>query len=135
MEMRTTGTLPSSRLTSVSHSTTNNDRVAFVPAHQGDDVLPNSPLFSRLLRFAHRKPQRVAIRDINAGIERTHLQLLTDVLALLRAMKTMLSPSILAALQNREDVYMGILAPGGYEYTVAFLAVLAMGAAGVPLSK
>jgi len=49
--------------------------------------------------------------------------------------ETTLSPPVRASLQRGEDVYMSILAPGGYEYTVAFLAILAIGAAAVPLSK
>lgn len=111
------------------------DRVTFIPPHRGINVLPNNPLFAKLLRYAHRRPQRVVVRDVNAGFEKTHLQLLTDVLALRRVIETTLSPSIRASLQRGEDVYMSILAPGGYEYTVAFLAILAIGAAAVPLSK
>jgi acyl-CoA synthetase (AMP-forming)/AMP-acid ligase II len=65
---------------------------------------------------------------------KTHIQLLTDVLALRRAIELMLNPSILVSLRNGDDVYRH-LAPGGYEYTVAFLAILALGAAAVPLSE
>lgn len=112
------------------------DRAAgMIPPHRGTNILPNSPLFAKLLRYAHRRPQRVVVRDVNAGVEKTHVQLLTDVLALRRVIETTLSPSVRDSLKTGEDVYMSILAPGGYEYTVAFLAILAVGAAAVPLSK
>lgn len=37
-------------------------------------------------------------------------------------------------LEQRQEVYIAILAPGGYEFTVAILAALAMGAAVVPMT-
>jgi len=135
MESRIINKTPPSRRSPATRIATDKDRTAFIPAHRGIDVLPNGPLFSRLLRYAHRRPQRVAVKDVNAGIEKTHIQLLTDVLALRRAIELMLNPSILVSLRNGDDVYMSILAPGGYEYTVAFLAILALGAAAVPLSE
>jgi hypothetical protein len=39
---------------------------------------------------------------------KTHIQLLTDVLALRRAIELMLNPSILVSLRNGDDVYMSI---------------------------
>lgn len=38
------------------------------------------------------------------------------------------------ALQKRDEVYMAVSAAGGYEYAVAILAVLALGAAAVPMT-
>lgn len=107
------------------------DRWGFVPSHQGDTVLPPSPLFSRLLRFAHEKPPQTVIRDAVTGIEATHLQLLSDVLALRKRLQNHLG---LREVQRGEEVYIAVLAAGGYEYAVAMLAVLALGAAVVPLS-
>jgi malonyl-CoA/methylmalonyl-CoA synthetase len=37
-------------------------------------------------------------------------------------------------LDDRQEVYIAVLAPGGYEYTVAMLAALALGAAVVPMT-
>lgn len=111
------------------------DRTDFLPDHYGDNILPNAPLFSTLLRFAKRSPPRIAIRDINTSTERTHAELLVDVLELRRQIQKRLSPEILTRLQKGKEVYIAILAPGGYEYSVAFLAILALGAAAVPLSK
>jgi malonyl-CoA/methylmalonyl-CoA synthetase len=92
------------------------------------------PLFSRLLRLAHRKPPKVAIRDVRAGCELNHLQLLTDVLNLREEIQTVIGPWAADAIRDGQEVYIGVLAPGGYEYTAAVLAVLALGAAVVPLT-
>lgn len=111
------------------------DRTYFLPSHEGNYVLPNAPLFSTLLQFAKRSPPRVVVRDISLGIERTHAELLVDILVLRRQIQSRLSPETQERLRRSKEVYIAILAPGGYEYTVAFLAILALGAAAVPLSK
>lgn len=49
-------------------------------------------------------------------------------------MRQQLDRTVLTALSDGGEVYIGILAPGGYEYAVAILAVLALGAAAVPLT-
>lgn len=111
------------------------DRTLTVPRHHGDNVLPNVPIFDRLLRFAHRQPPRAAIRDLNAGVEKTYLQLLTDALALRRALRESLTPVTQRQLDEDQEVYIALIAPGGYEYAVAFIAILALGAAVVPISE
>jgi len=110
------------------------DRTLFVPSHTGRHILPCHSLFQRLLRFAHQRPARLAIRDSNDNTEATHIQLLTDVLSLRERLVESLSQDIQDALSRREEVYIAVLAPGGYQYTVAMLAVLALGAAVVPLT-
>jgi malonyl-CoA/methylmalonyl-CoA synthetase len=87
-----------------------------------------------LLRLAHRKPPKVAIRDVRANIERTYLELLTDVLAFRERVIEILSPQTLEAIGTGEEIYIAVLAPGGYEYAVGVLAVLATGAAVVPMT-
>lgn len=74
------------------------------------------------------------MRDLSKGWERTHLGLLVDVLALRETIKQTLSCDIQQQLRNGDEVYIAVLAPGGYEYTVAVLAILALGAIVVPLS-
>jgi malonyl-CoA/methylmalonyl-CoA synthetase len=68
-----------------------------------------------------------------AGSEKTHLELLTDVLTLSHTIRATLGP----ALTENEGatVCIGLLAPGGYEYIVALLAIVAVGACAVPLSE
>lgn len=112
---------------------TNGDRTLVVPPHRGDTVLPHVPLFEKLLRYANRSPPRIAIRDLNTGIEKTYLELLTDVLALRNNLQNALGPDVQNQLLANEEVFVALLAPGGYEYAVGFMAILALGAAVVPL--
>ena len=110
------------------------DRTSLVPQHTGPRILPCHSLFQRLLRFAHHDPPRLAIRDVHTGQETTHIQLLTDVLALRERIWSNLSSNVQRTLECHEEVYIAILAPGGHEYAVAMLAVLALGAAAVPMT-
>ncbi|KAF2436191.1 putative AMP-binding enzyme [Tothia fuscella] len=110
------------------------DRTTLVKRHEGRNVLPCMPLFSRLLRLAHQKPARIAIRDVRANIERTHIQLLSDVLTLRESIKETLGPEVVEFIRIGQEVYIAVLAAGGYEYSVAVLAVLALGAAVVPMA-
>jgi malonyl-CoA/methylmalonyl-CoA synthetase len=98
-------------------------------------VLPNLPLFHKLLRYAQRKPPRIAVRDVNAGMEKTFHDLLSDVLALRIEIEKSLSTETLRDLAEDKEVYIGLLAPGGYEYTVGFVAIIALGAAVVPMGE
>lgn len=111
------------------------DRTRFVPSHVGDNVLPNLPFFHKLLRYAQRKPPRIAIRDVNAGLEKTFRDVLSDALALRSKLEQTLSPETLRELAEDKEVYIGLLAPGGYEYTVGFVAIVALGAAVVPMGQ
>ncbi|KAL5043022.1 hypothetical protein BDW71DRAFT_216580 [Aspergillus fruticulosus] len=110
------------------------DRTLTVPLHKGDTVLPNLPFFEKLLRYGHRRPPTIAIRDVNAGVEKSYLQLLTDALALRRALRGCLRPETLRDLDNDREVFIVLIAPGGYEYAVAFTGILALGAAVVPIT-
>jgi malonyl-CoA/methylmalonyl-CoA synthetase len=110
------------------------DRTNFSPKHVGPNILPSFPLFTQLLTTAHRKPTSIAIRDVNLNTQSTYVQLLTDVLSLRRSIENVLDPATLRQIQNGEEVFIVVVAPGGYEFTVAILAVLALGAAGVPIS-
>ena len=97
-------------------------------------MLPNSPFFSRLLRFAHEEVPRLAVRDVNTKAEKTYLELLTDVLAVRSALRRSLRDETIEELSKGDEIYIGVIAPGGYEFSVAMLAVLALGAAVVPMS-
>ena len=114
---------------------TTGDRTLFIPAHAGENVLPNLPFFHKLLRYAQRSPSPVAIRDLNAGVEKTYHHLLSDVLSFRKVLKQALSHEARQDLAADKEVYIGLLAPGGYEYTVGFIAILAIGAAVVPMGK
>ena len=109
------------------------DRTHIFPSHDGPNVLPNSPFFTKLLRHAHRR--RIAIRDRELNVVKDYGDLLADALALRSVMKRKISKDSLAKLRCGDEVFIGILATGGYEFAVAMLAVLAIGAAAVPLSE
>jgi malonyl-CoA/methylmalonyl-CoA synthetase len=110
------------------------DRTLHVPPQSGRDILPCHSLFQRLLRFAHQQPPRLAIRDGNTGSEATHIQLLSDVLAMKERLWNTLGQDVQLALQRKEEVYIALLAPGGHAYAVGLLAILAVGAAAVPMT-
>lgn len=110
------------------------DRTLHVPRHTGRNIFPCSPAFNRLVRFAHCSPPRLCIRDDNTGIEATHVQLLTDVLAFRQRIWENLSQDVQRALEQRQEIYIAIIAAGGYEFAVSILAALALGAAVVPMT-
>jgi len=110
----------------------NADRTTLLPRHEGINVFPNTPFFSKLIRHARRN--RLAIRDVNMGIEKTYGDVLSDALTLRQVIKNQLDSSAIKALEAGSEVYIGVLSAGGYEFTVAMLAVLALGAAAVPMS-
>ncbi|KAI9655717.1 MAG: hypothetical protein M1821_005152 [Bathelium mastoideum] len=110
------------------------DRTNFVPRHRGQYLLPCHGLFNRLLRLAGRRPPKPCIRDVQLDCECTHLQLLTDVFRVRNIIEEQLDDPTRAALGNQEETYIAVLAPGGYEFACAVLAILALGAAVVPMS-
>jgi malonyl-CoA/methylmalonyl-CoA synthetase len=110
------------------------DRLHYVPKHVGENVLPNFLLFARMVRWAHRK-DLTAIRDLTFGHVADYAQLLTDVLALRNQLRVALDPSIIRKLDNDEEVFINLLATPGYEFSVGFFAILALGAAVSPLCK
>jgi malonyl-CoA/methylmalonyl-CoA synthetase len=67
-------------------------------------------------------------------VEKTCLELLSDVLACREVIAKSLRAETLSAISRGEEIYIAVLAPGGYEYAVAILAVLALGAAVVPMT-
>ncbi|KAF2127140.1 acetyl-CoA synthetase-like protein [Dothidotthia symphoricarpi CBS 119687] len=103
-----------------------------VPTQAGYHLLPNTLIFGRLLRYASRTPARVVIDDVRSNHLRTRLELLSDVLALRETMLNTFGKSTMESLQRREEVFIVIVAAGGYEYTVAMHAVLALGAPVTP---
>jgi malonyl-CoA/methylmalonyl-CoA synthetase len=76
----------------------------------------------------------VAVRDVNLGIEKTYGDILSDALTLKPIIAKALGPEILSSIGKGDEVFVGILAAGGYEFTIAVVAVLALGAAIVPMS-
>ena len=110
------------------------DRTDFVPSHVGNNILPADPLFTRLLALACQPKQRIVIRDVNTGVEKNSAELLSDILNLRRVLKQSLSQATLDDLQNGKEVYISVVGPGGYDFTVGILAALSLGAGASPFS-
>ncbi len=125
--MHSNGSLPSSVLCA-------SDRTKLIPKHQGSTVLPNFGLFTKLLRFANQST-RIVVNDVNAQVSATHIQLLTDVLHVRNTLQASLKETTMRQLEQGVEVFITLLSPGGYEYVVAFLAIVALGAVVVPLCE
>ncbi|KAH0827233.1 hypothetical protein AYO21_09081 [Fonsecaea monophora] len=110
----------------------NLDRTLLLPPHTGPNVFPNSPFFSKLLRHARR--DRLALRDVDLGLEKTYTEILSDVLSFRSVVERSLSEKTISAIERGDEVYIGVMAAGGYEFTVAVLTILALGAAVVPIA-
>jgi malonyl-CoA/methylmalonyl-CoA synthetase len=90
-----------------------------------------------MLRLAHDAPSRTIIADVNLDMEKSRIQLLTDVLEMRNDLLEALDGTTREGLVQGggKPVFIAVLAAGGYEYTVAVLGVLALGAVVVPISK
>lgn len=94
---------------------------------------PDEPFFRRLVEFANGPP-RIIIRDEISGFRITYRELLSGVLRFRKLLQQRLPPSAFDSSQMlREPIYIGILAPASVEFTVAFLAILALGGIVTPL--
>jgi malonyl-CoA/methylmalonyl-CoA synthetase len=109
------------------------NRTHYVPKHIGPNVFPNFFLFSRLVRLAH-KEHLIAIKDLTYGITADYAQLLTDVLHFRNLLREALHPSAIKRIDRGEEVYVTLVGPAGYEFVVGFFALMALGAAIVPIS-
>src|ERR1700753_428348 len=98
------------------------DRCNHFPHHVGPKVFPNFFLWSRLVRWA-QKTELVAVTDLTFDFKASYAQLLTDVLHLRNQLHQLLHPSIVASINQGEDVFVNLLGPAGYEFTVGFLAL------------
>ena len=111
------------------------DRRNYVPHHEArNNVLPCDGLFPRLLTLASRSTHRPAIRDLNTGVEKTTAELLSDAINFREVLRSRLRPETLQALRNGDEVFISLLALGGYEFTVGILGILGLGAAASPFS-
>ena len=108
------------------------DRTQHVPRHIGPQVFPNFLIFSRLVRLAY-KEHLTAVKDLTFGYTASYAQLLTDVLHLRNVLYQTLDSNVVEQIDNKEEVFVHLLGPGGYEFTVGFLALMALGVVVVPL--
>ena len=95
---------------------------------------PNDIFFRTILENAQKVHQTI-FRDKTLGIDANYVQLLTDVVHARRTLEEQLQTAILSDSRVISDSrpYIFVAAPIDYEFIVATLAILAIGAAFVPL--
>lgn len=99
--------------------------------------LPNDFMFQRIVHIAHERLQGThgIIRDHHGDQEANYAKLLTDVLELQEVVFKKLSDDTRKALSAGQDVIILLSAPAGYEWLVAFLTVLSLGAVIAPICQ
>ncbi|KAE8147518.1 hypothetical protein BDV25DRAFT_142652 [Aspergillus avenaceus] len=97
--------------------------------------LPDNFLFRRLLSLAETR-QGARIHDLAYRLDIPYSQLLQDVCYSRRELRQTLPPSLFTkqGIIHDDDVYVCTTMPASYEMTVAFFAILSIGAAMIPLS-
>ena len=110
------------------------DRVQHMPKHMGPNVFPNCILLSRLVGRAFQE-HLVAIKDLTDDYTVTYAQLLSDVLHLRNVLRTRLNRPLVERIDRGEEVFIALLGPAGYEYTVGVFALYALGAVIVPICE
>jgi malonyl-CoA/methylmalonyl-CoA synthetase len=105
-----------------------------LPKHVGPTILPDFPLFHRLLYIAV-VDNPIAFHDVFHGIKATHAQFLSDVLHFRNQVQGELHSEIRKKLLMNEEVFICLIANGSYEFAVGFLAIVALGAIVVPIGK
>lgn len=111
------------------------DNTLPLPRHIGPNIFPDFTAFHRLLYLARVREDRIAIHDVTAGIKVTTGQYLSDILRLRNTIQARLDPSIQEKLLRGEEVFVCLLAKGGYEFAVALFAIVALGAIAVPICE
>ncbi|PLB53873.1 acetyl-CoA synthetase-like protein [Aspergillus steynii IBT 23096] len=96
---------------------------------------PNDPFFLKLVENAKTYPHRI-IDDATLDIQADYRKLMQDVVTLRETIRHHLPHNLLDpnGLIREDGVYIGVLAPGSYEYVVAIVAIVALGAAVIPFS-
>jgi hypothetical protein len=108
------------------------DRFDLVSVEDDSNTLPHDAFFHRLHYLACHQ-NSIAIRDHQLGIEVPHDQLLSDIVATRNDVIQRLHPVTAQLLGEDKEVAFVIFARG-YEFVVAFFAILAIGGIAVPTS-
>ncbi|KAF7556725.1 hypothetical protein G7Z17_g1218 [Cylindrodendrum hubeiense] len=97
-------------------------------------TFPNDHMLAKLLNTAKSTDEDI-IHDAY-GFDKTYAQLLGDIVKTRDSLRACLPPASLNSqgLLNQDDLYIAILTSSGYEFTVALLAVRALGGAGMPFA-
>jgi acyl-CoA synthetase (AMP-forming)/AMP-acid ligase II len=109
------------------------DQTDFVPLHEGPNVLPHDLIFHTLQDLAMNH-NGTAVKDDSKGHAVSHRQLFSDIIRCRNEVRATLDSKTVKMLQSDCEVSICILSEG-YEFVVAFFAVLALGGIAVPLSR
>jgi malonyl-CoA/methylmalonyl-CoA synthetase len=108
------------------------DRTDLVDVADEPDTLPHDILFHRLHFLACHQDQ-IAVRERHLGREVTYRQLLSDIINLKFQLLQQLHPTTIRKMYEDEEVAIAVFARG-YEFVVAYFAILAVGGIVVPTS-
>lgn len=99
-------------------------------------AVPNEPFFADIFRHVQDNPSAIIVRDVRQELEISRERLLQDVLIFHDKILARLGDNTRSRLlQHNEDVFICILLPPSYGFLVAFLAIIGIGAAAVPLCQ
>lgn len=108
------------------------DRTDLVHYREDGDCLPNDILFQRLHYLAIYR-NGSAVKEEHLGLDVSYAKFLSDIIKHKKAILATLDDKTLQKLEEDKEVAFTILARG-YEFIVAFFAILAVGGIAVPLS-
>jgi malonyl-CoA/methylmalonyl-CoA synthetase len=109
------------------------DRFDLISVEDDSNTLPHDAFFHRLHYLACHQ-NSIAIRDHQLGIEVPHDRLLSDIVATRNDIIQNLRPVTAQLLREDKEVAFVIFARG-YEFVIAFFAILAIGGIAVPTSR
>lgn len=95
-------------------------------------TLPDDPLFSRLLKLATQRDDKVIVNDCSRDTRFGYRHILDGTVKLQQKLAGLLERS---TFDNPGGFYVALLAPNGYEFIVGVLAVLALGGVVVPMRE
>ncbi|KAM0345634.1 hypothetical protein ACHAPU_006288 [Fusarium lateritium] len=97
--------------------------------HLQHRILPDDILFSRLLKLANEKQDQVIVDDQSHDTQFGYRHILHGASKLLQKLQSLDDYS----LDRDGNLFIGVLAPNGYEFIIAVLAILAFGGVVVPM--
>ncbi|KAJ3519658.1 hypothetical protein NM208_g14036 [Fusarium decemcellulare] len=97
--------------------------------------LPQDPYLLDFIRLSRTlPPDHIIVVDHQTGIQATITELITSVCEYRVRLGNELGTETLAAIRAGKEVFIATILPPGYDFVVAFLAILSLGAGLVPLS-
>lgn len=98
---------------------------------------PDDPFFIKLLATAESHGNSIIIRDETDSMEANYSRLLFDVHTLRQLLQEHLPSDLLDSngIIKEEGISIAVIARGGYKFLVASIAIFAIGAAVLPLSR